>query len=98
MKDILRMFICFFSREFLQREQYPFVDAQAGVSSKTYHWINHNRSTSKPGSLWYLISIDWWTRWEASATVPYADASNHAMHKKNSSTKLNKLSNGTDYR
>jgi len=78
-----------FSREFLQREQYPFLEAQSCVSSKTYHWINSNRSTSKPGSSWYLIPSDWWNRWELSAT-------NAAMNKKTSVSKLHKLANGLE--
>ncbi|CAF5082326.1 unnamed protein product, partial [Rotaria sp. Silwood1] len=49
-------------KQFLRREHYPFFEAQSSVSSKTYHWINCNRSTSKPGSSWYLISMDWWLR------------------------------------
>ena len=88
----------FFCRQFLRREQYPFVEAQSGVSSKVYHWINCNRSTSKPGSSWYLISKDWWTRWEASANINSTELMTPNLHKKNSSSKLNKLSNGTDYK
>ena len=63
-----------FSREFLQREQYPFLEAQSCVSSKTYHWIN---------------SSDWWNRLELSAT-------NAAMNKKTSVSKLHKLANGLE--
>ncbi|UJR27426.1 hypothetical protein I4U23_008715 [Adineta vaga] len=85
-------------KQFLRREQYPFVEAQSGVSSKVYHWINCNRSTSKPGSSWYLISKDWWTRWEASANINSTELMTPNLHKKNSSSKLNKLSNGTDYK
>ncbi len=88
----------FYFRQFLRREQYPFVEAQSGVSSKVYHWINCNRSTSKPGSSWYLISMDWWLRWEHSATNNYIESSTNSIVKKSSSTKLNKLPNGTDNR
>ncbi len=86
-----------FFRQFLRREQYPFVEAQSGVSSKAYHWINCNRSTSKPGSSWYLIYIDWWIRWESSGSNSPIE-STIITNKKNSFTKLNKLTNGTDNR
>jgi hypothetical protein len=83
-------------RQFLRREQYPFVEAQSGVSSKVYHWINCNRSTSKPGSSWYLISLDWWIRWETILNPNSTEPITTAINKKNSLTKLNKLPNGTD--
>lgn len=86
------------NRQFRRREQYPFAEAQPGVSSKTYHWINLNRSTSKPGSAWYLIAIDWWIRWEASTIVNPSESATSTLQKKNSSSKLNKLTNGPDYR
>ncbi|CAF2153210.1 unnamed protein product [Rotaria magnacalcarata] len=35
---------------------------------KSYHWINFNRSTSKPDSSWCLISMEWWLRWSSSNT------------------------------
>ncbi len=82
-------------RQFLRREQYPFVEAQSGVSSKVYHWINCNRSTSKPGSSWYLISRDWWIRWESPLMTNSIESST-TINKKNSFTKLNKLTNGID--
>ncbi|CAF4722565.1 unnamed protein product [Rotaria sp. Silwood1] len=92
-------------KQFLRREQYPFFEAQSSVSSKTYHWINCNRSTSKPGSSWYLISMDWWLRWESSAlssssspNINSHDLIVTAMYKKNSFTKLNKLTNGPDHK
>ena len=91
-------FFLLLSRQFLQREQYPFIAAQSGVSSKVYHWINCNRSTSKPGSLWYLISMDWWARWETSSMAPSSETFNPSMHKKNSLTKLNKLTNVTEHK
>jgi len=25
-----------------------------------------NRSTTKPGSSWFLIAMDWWLRWEST--------------------------------
>ncbi len=84
-----------FLRQFLRREQYPFVEAQSGVSSKVYHWIICNRSTSKPGSSWYLISREWWNRWDPSSN-PHTIESSIIINKKNSFTKLNKLSNGID--
>lgn len=84
-----------FSRHFLRREQYPFTEAQSGVSSKTYHWINCNRFTSKPGSSWYLIVMDWWLRWESSTVTP-TEYTPGTINKKNSSSKLNKLTNGND--
>ncbi|CAF0968583.1 unnamed protein product [Rotaria sordida] len=90
-------------KQFLRREQYPFFEAQPSVSSKTYHWINCNRSTSKPGSSWYLISMDWWLRWESSAslsssTVNSTEPIGATIHKRNSFTKLNKLTNISDYK
>ena len=84
-----------FSRHFLRREQYPFTEAQSGVSSKTYHWINCNRFTSKPGSSWYLIVMDWWLRWESSTVTP-SEHTPGTINKRNSSSKLNKLTNGND--
>ncbi|CAF0809558.1 unnamed protein product [Adineta steineri] len=84
-------------KQFLRREQYPFVEAQSGVSSKVYHWINCNRSTSKPGSSWYLISMEWWLRWEALLNNNSAELTlTPTIHKKNSFTKLNKLTNGIE--
>ncbi|CAF4440752.1 unnamed protein product, partial [Rotaria magnacalcarata] len=83
-------------KQFLRREQYPFVEAQPGVSSKAYHWINCNRSTSKPGSSWYLISMDWWLRWDSSANINSTEPIVTTMQKKNSLTKLNKLTSGPD--
>ncbi|CAF0759373.1 unnamed protein product [Adineta ricciae] len=85
-------------KQFLRREQYPFVEAQSGVSSKVYHWINCNRSTSKPGSSWYLIPKDWWTRWESSANTNLTEVATTNLHKKNSASKLNKLPNGIDHK
>lgn len=64
------------------------------MSSKTYHWINCNRATSKPGSIWYLISIDWWLRWESSTSS--SEMTLNAAQKKNSSSKLNKLANSNE--
>ncbi|CAF4760386.1 unnamed protein product [Rotaria socialis] len=83
-------------KQFLRREQYPFVEAQSGVSSKAYHWINSNRSTSKPGSSWYLISRDWWLRWESPASISSTEPIVTTIQKKNSLTKLNKLTSGPD--
>jgi hypothetical protein len=45
-------------RHFLRREKYPFHE-----SSMIY-----NRPTSKPGSLWFLIAMDWWSRWELTGS------------------------------
>lgn len=87
---------CRFSRQFLRREQYPFIEAQSAVSSKTYHWINQNRSTSTPGSPWYLIAMDWWNRWEALPTQNESLPS--PIMKKSSTSKLNKTNNGVDFR
>jgi len=83
-------------KQFLRREQYPFIEAQSGVSSKTYHWINQNRSTSTPGSPWYLIAMDWWNRWEALPTQNESLPS--PIMKKSSTSKLNKTNNGVDFR
>ena len=45
-------------KNFLRREKCPFMDT--GVIS--------NRSTSKAGAIWYLISMTWWSKWESICT------------------------------
>jgi len=71
-----------FSRHFLQREKYPF--SELGMM--------YNRSTSKPGSSWFLISMDWWLKWEATCSSSIIN-SKELINKPSSSTKSNKTDN-----
>jgi hypothetical protein len=71
-----------FFRYFLRREKYPFIESDT----------KHNRLTSKPGSLWFLISMDWWLRWEAICFSSIIN-STELKNKKNSSNKPNKSDN-----
>jgi len=53
----------------------------------------YHRSTSKPGSSWFLISMDWWLKWEATCSSSIINI-NELKNKKTSSIKSNK----TDHR
>jgi hypothetical protein len=46
-----------------------------------------NRSTSKPGSSWFLISMDWWLRWETTCSSSIIN-STELKTKKTSSNKI----------
>jgi len=46
-----------------------------------------NRSTSKPGSSWFLISMDWWLRWETTCSSSIIN-STEIKTKKTSSNKI----------
>ena len=77
------MNVClFFKRHFLKREKYPFIESG----------MIFNRSTSKPGSLWFLISMDWWLRWEVTCSSSIIN-SNELITKKSSVNKPNKTDN-----
>jgi hypothetical protein len=40
--------------------------------------------------------MDWWNRWESPSIINPTDLNSTTINKKNSFTKLNKLTNGTD--
>ncbi|CAM4750883.1 unnamed protein product [Rotaria magnacalcarata] len=67
---------------FLRREKRPFNESET-VS---------NRATSKPGSSWFLISMDWWCKLELQCSSSIAN-SNELKTKANSSIKSNKIDN-----
>jgi len=46
-----------------------------------------NRSTSKPGSSWFLIAMDWWVRWELTCSSSIIN-SNELKNKKIPSNKI----------
>ncbi|CAF3868305.1 unnamed protein product [Rotaria sp. Silwood1] len=69
-------------KHFLQREKYPFNEFE----------VAYNRVTSKPGSSWFLISMDWWLRWETVCSSSIIN-SNELKNKKISSIKSNKIDN-----
>jgi hypothetical protein len=69
-------------RHFLRREKSPFMES-AMIS---------NRFTSKPGSSWFLISIDWWMKWESTCSASIIN-SQELKTKKNSVNKSNKTDN-----
>ncbi|CAF1339296.1 unnamed protein product [Rotaria sordida] len=69
-------------KHFLRREKYPFNESE----------VVYNRATSKPGSSWFLISMDWWLRWEAVCSSSIIN-SNELKNKKISSIKSNKTDN-----
>jgi hypothetical protein len=45
-----------------------------------------NRSTTKPGSSWFLIAMDWWLRWESTCSSSIIN-SNELKNKKIPSNK-----------
>jgi hypothetical protein len=69
-------------RHFLRREKYPFNESG----------IIYNRSTSKPGSSWFLISMEWWLRWELTCASSIIN-SKELKNKKPTSTKSTKPDN-----
>ncbi|CAF1053304.1 unnamed protein product [Adineta steineri] len=72
-------------KHFLHREKYPFTKPD----------VIYHRPTSKPGASWYLISMDWWLRWEALCTSSIIN-SKELNNKKSPSTKLNKTDNSRE--
>jgi hypothetical protein len=54
--------------------------------------MTYTRSTSKPGSSWFLISMDWWLRWDLTCTSSIVN-SNELLNKKSSLNKPNKTDN-----
>lgn len=89
MNDETSFFLC---SHFLRREKHPFIEAEYDVSIKT----NFNRSTSKPGSSWFLIAMDWWIRWEATSSSSIINSNDFTAtntSRKNSFIKSNKTDN-----
>ncbi|CAF2834191.1 unnamed protein product [Rotaria sp. Silwood2] len=73
-------------KHFLQREKYPFNESE----------VAYNRATSKPGASWFLISMDWWLRWETICSSSIIN-SNELKNKKISSIKSNKTDNKNEH-
>ncbi|CAF1131929.1 unnamed protein product [Adineta ricciae] len=66
-------------KHFLQREKRPLFESA----------LQYSRPSSKPGSMWFLIAIDWWIRWEATCSLSPTN-SKEVLNKKSASAKSSK--------